>query len=131
MAFFVKNIVGEMLILKGTPKSSFRSSDWSGCLRTRLLRHRQGATDVPEAGTVISGMRKSSDVMVFVDVARAMAAGVVFYRSANGVILTAGAGPYGVVAPCTALAAVTIAAHATSAMSSATGRRMATSCLVL
>ncbi|KAL1621384.1 tRNA 2'-phosphotransferase [Neofusicoccum ribis] len=39
---------------------------------------------------VISGMRSSSRVLVYVDLARAMAAGVVFYRSANNVILTEG-----------------------------------------
>ncbi|EEB08743.1 tRNA 2'-phosphotransferase Tpt1 [Schizosaccharomyces japonicus yFS275] len=39
---------------------------------------------------VVSGIRKSCDVFIFIDAARAMADGVVFYRSENGVILTEG-----------------------------------------
>ncbi|GME55895.1 putative tRNA 2 -phosphotransferase 1 protein [Neofusicoccum parvum] len=46
--------------------------------------------DGEPAQPVISGMRSSSRVLVYVDLARAMAAGVVFYRSANNVILTEG-----------------------------------------
>lgn len=45
------------------------------------------------AGTgddVVSGMRESSAVVLHIDVAAAMAAGVRFYRSSNGVILTQG-----------------------------------------
>lgn len=39
---------------------------------------------------VISGMRSSSRVLVYVDVGRAMGAEVPFWRSANGVVLTEG-----------------------------------------
>lgn len=39
---------------------------------------------------VISGMRNSSTVLVYVDVARAMASGIKFWLSENGVILTEG-----------------------------------------
>lgn len=39
---------------------------------------------------VISGMRNSSRILVYVDVGRAMGAGVPFWRSANGVVLTEG-----------------------------------------
>ena len=42
------------------------------------------------AAPVISGMRSSSTVLVFVDVAMAMEAGLKFWRSDNGVILTEG-----------------------------------------
>ena len=43
-----------------------------------------------EGQAEISGFRASCDVMIHIDVARAMAAGVEFFRSANGVILTEG-----------------------------------------
>lgn len=35
-------------------------------------------------------MRNSSQILIFIDIAAAMAAGILFYMSANGVILTAG-----------------------------------------
>lgn len=41
-------------------------------------------------GQVVSGMRASSQVMIYVDMAKAMADGIVFRESANGVILTRG-----------------------------------------
>ena len=42
------------------------------------------------AAPVISGMRKSSTVLIFLDIRKAMDAGVKFWRSDNGVILTEG-----------------------------------------
>lgn len=41
-------------------------------------------------GNVISGMRNSADVVIEVDVVRAMTDGIPFYISANGVVLTPG-----------------------------------------
>ncbi|KAL2911927.1 tRNA 2'-phosphotransferase [Polyrhizophydium stewartii] len=41
---------------------------------------------------VISGMRRDNNVVIYVDVAKAMADGIVFMRSANNVILTEGRG---------------------------------------
>lgn len=38
----------------------------------------------------VSGFRSSSEILIYVDVAKAMADGVAFYRSANNVILTEG-----------------------------------------
>jgi len=48
---------------------------------------------------VISGMRASAEVLVYVDAAKAMQLGVVFFVSENGVILTPGVGPQGTVPP--------------------------------
>ncbi|KAF9636680.1 putative trna 2 -phosphotransferase 1 protein [Lasiodiplodia theobromae] len=39
---------------------------------------------------VISGMRNTSRVLIYVDLRKALAAGVPFWRSANGVVLTEG-----------------------------------------
>jgi 2'-phosphotransferase len=52
--------------------------------------HIHMAVGLPGADEVISGMRKSCQVILYINVAAAMAAGVKFYRSSNGVILTAG-----------------------------------------
>ncbi len=40
--------------------------------------------------TVISGMRKTAKVMIFINVEKAMADGIQFYKSSNGVILSEG-----------------------------------------
>ncbi|KAJ1391936.1 hypothetical protein B484DRAFT_425554 [Ochromonadaceae sp. CCMP2298] len=45
---------------------------------------------------VVSGMRGNCDVLLFVDVAKAMQAGVRFFRSSNGVVLTKGVRDSGV-----------------------------------
>lgn len=44
---------------------------------------------------VISGMRNTSRVLIYVDLRKALAAGVPFWRSANGVVLTEGDGEKG------------------------------------
>lgn len=46
--------------------------------------------DEREAAPVISGMRKNSSVLVYVDINAALAAGIKFFLSENGVILTEG-----------------------------------------
>ena len=52
--------------------------------------HVHCSVQLPRPGDVISGMRKEWDIVVEIDVAKAMAAGVVFQRSSNNVILTRG-----------------------------------------
>jgi 2'-phosphotransferase len=52
--------------------------------------HIHFAIGMPGADGVISGMRKSSSVVFVLDMKRAMTDGIVFYMSANGVILSEG-----------------------------------------
>lgn len=49
-----------------------------------------GSVEEKEAPPVISGMRKSSTVLVYIDILAAMKAGIKFFISENGVILTEG-----------------------------------------
>jgi 2'-phosphotransferase len=49
-----------------------------------------GSAEEKESAPVISGMRKNSSVLVYVDIEAAMKAGVKFFISENGVILTEG-----------------------------------------
>lgn len=49
-----------------------------------------GSAEEKEAPPVISGMRKGSTVLVYVDIRTALAAGLKFFISENGVILTEG-----------------------------------------
>lgn len=48
------------------------------------------ASALPESGDVISGMRKSASVVIWIDVDKAMAQGIKFFISNNGVILSPG-----------------------------------------
>ena len=58
---------------------------------SRMRRnHVHFAVGLPGASGVISGMRGDVEILVYVDVALAMAAGLEFYISANGVVLCAG-----------------------------------------
>jgi len=47
------------------------------------------AQGVPGSG-VISGMRKSSQILIYIDVQKALDAGIEFFLSDNGVVLTPG-----------------------------------------
>lgn len=44
----------------------------------------------PDDSRVISGMRRDAQVLIYIDVRKALAAGVPFWRSENGVILSEG-----------------------------------------
>jgi len=53
-------------------------------------QHIHMAASVPEKNGVISGMRNSCDTIIYVDAAKAMALGIQFFISSNGVILSPG-----------------------------------------
>ena len=88
----------------GTTHSAWPLIVASGGLRTMKRNHVHFASGLPagfksimedgeaamDAPPVVSGMRKSSTVLVFLDVAKAMEAGIKFWRSDNGVILSEG-----------------------------------------
>ncbi|KAL8184213.1 UNVERIFIED_CONTAM: hypothetical protein K2H54_009673 [Gekko kuhli] len=57
------------------------------------------APGLPGDGAVLSGMRNNCEVAITIDVAKALADGISFYRSANSVILTAG-DANGLLSPC-------------------------------
>lgn len=53
-------------------------------------QHIHMAASVPGKNGVISGMRNSCDTIIYVDAAKAMALGIQFFISSNGVILSPG-----------------------------------------
>jgi 2'-phosphotransferase len=59
-------------------------------LKRMKRQHIHCATGLPTDDGVISGLRKSCNVYVFINAAKCAADGIVFYRSDNGVLLTAG-----------------------------------------
>lgn len=58
--------------------------------------HIHMACGIPGEDEVISGMRGSCQAVIYIDVASAMAAGIKFFKSSNGVILTQGINDSGV-----------------------------------
>ena len=58
---------------------------------SRMSRqHIHMATGVPGDKQVISGMRTTSQVVIYIDITKAMCDGIPFYMSSNGVILSPG-----------------------------------------
>ncbi|KAF6726582.1 tRNA 2'-phosphotransferase 1 [Oryzias melastigma] len=68
--------------------------NWASIQQHGLSRmnrtHIHLAPGLPGEDGVISGMRKNCDLAVFIDVPMALADGIEFFRSENGVLLTAG-----------------------------------------
>ncbi|KAJ7459882.1 KptA family-domain-containing protein [Mycena latifolia] len=75
------------LAVHGTTKEAWESISTQG-LSKMTRNHIHLAQGV--AGDVISGVRGSSQVFIFIDVQRALDAGIKFFLSNNGVILTEG-----------------------------------------
>ena len=56
----------------------------------KTLADADAAGDEVKKEPVISGMRNSSSVLIFIDIKRALEGGIKFWKSANGVILSEG-----------------------------------------
>lgn len=93
-------------VVHGTDESAWRLIMKSGGLRKMGRNHIHFASGLPagfkslaidtasteekEAAPVISGMRKNSSILIYIDIRTALEAGIKFYISENGVILTEG-----------------------------------------
>lgn len=77
------------MCVHGTSKSAWASIKCDGLSKMRRQMIHM-ASGVPSTGGVISGMRKSSEVIIHIDLERAIQDGVPFYVSSNGVILSPG-----------------------------------------
>uniref|UniRef100_A0A7S1KLI4 2'-phosphotransferase n=1 Tax=Percolomonas cosmopolitus TaxID=63605 RepID=A0A7S1KLI4_9EUKA len=76
-------------VIHGTYREKWQSIATSGLSRMSR-QHIHFASGMPGENGVISGMRSSCQVIVFVDMEAAMKDGIKFFRSANGVILSDG-----------------------------------------
>ena len=83
------------ICVHGTYRSVLPSILENGLNRMQR-NHIHMAVGVPGSEGVISGMRASCQVLIYVNVASALAAGVKFFKSSNGVILTKGINDSGV-----------------------------------
>jgi len=79
----------------GTYKAAWGGIAHSGGLLRMARAHIHLAADLPGEGGVISGMRRSAQIHVWVNLPAAARAGARFYSSANGVLLTPGLGEQG------------------------------------
>jgi len=86
------------ICVHGTDRAAWEFIRATG-LKKMGRRHIHMAIGEFEDENVTSGMRGSCTISVYVDVAKAMAAGIKFYRSENGVILSPGLGPEGCIPP--------------------------------
>ena len=77
------------VILHGTYLEPWKAIQKEG-LKSMNRNHIHFAAGLPEEDGVISGMRRSCNVYIYVDPAKCAKDGVVFYRSDNGVLLTSG-----------------------------------------
>ena len=80
------------IVVHGTSAQAWLLIQAAGGLSRMKRNHVHFACGLPGARGVISGMRRASEVLVYVDADAAMRGGLAFHRSANGVILTAGDG---------------------------------------
>eukprot|EP00842_Homolaphlyctis_polyrhiza_P006512 jgi/Hompol1/6862/HPOL_003698-RA len=77
------------IVVHGTYRKNLESILATG-LRSMGRQHMHFAVGLAGDSGVISGMRASCDVFIYIDAARAMADGIQFLRSANNVILSEG-----------------------------------------
>jgi RNA:NAD 2'-phosphotransferase (TPT1/KptA family) len=96
----------ERLTLRNAPPVTIHgTSDRAWCkIRTSGLskmgrNHVHMATGLPNQIHVVSGLRESSTVLIYVDVLRAITDGIKFWRAANGVVLTRGVQDMGILPP--------------------------------
>ena len=80
-------------VVHGTTRAAWRSIRTAGLNRMQRQHVHFGSTG-PGAG---AGVRRSSQVLVYIDLDAALGAGIPFYVSANGVILSPGEGTTGTV----------------------------------
>ncbi|KAJ2711432.1 tRNA 2'-phosphotransferase [Coemansia spiralis] len=85
-------------IVHGTTRDKLPSIRTTGL--SRMARnHIHFATGLVGDEGVISGMRARADAFIYIDGPKAMAAGIEFYQSENGVILSKGLGDTGTIPP--------------------------------
>mmetsp|Transcript_5135 Transcript_5135/g.13803 ORF Transcript_5135/g.13803 Transcript_5135/m.13803 type:complete len:266 (-) Transcript_5135:931-1728(-) len=77
-------------IVHGTYRQPYDSAIQKHGLSRMKRNHIHFASGLPDEGSVISGMRKSCQIYVYIDGAKCADDGIEFYKSDNGVILTAG-----------------------------------------
>ena len=82
--------LGSLTIVHGTSLDAWNDHIKKEGLSRMTRNHMHFATGLPKDKEVISGMRRSCQVYIYVDGERCARDGIEFFRSDNGVLLTAG-----------------------------------------
>ena len=77
------------IVIHGTNDNAYASIKIIG-LKRMSRTHIHFAHGKPNDPSVISGIRKTCNVLIYIDIPKAMAACIKFYKSKNGVILSEG-----------------------------------------
>jgi 2'-phosphotransferase len=77
------------VVIHGTNNEAWKSIRVQG-LSCMGRNHIHMASGKPKEDGVISGMRVSSSVLIYIDFENALSSGIKFYKSSNGVILSPG-----------------------------------------
>jgi 2'-phosphotransferase len=85
-----ENLANTPVIVHGTYMDAWQKIQQSGGLKRMNRHHIHFATGLPNGDGVISGMRHSSQVYIYIHGAKCARDGIVFFQSENGVLLTAG-----------------------------------------
>lgn len=85
-------------VIHGTTQQAWETIRKEGLSRMGRT-HIHFATGLPKDDGVISGMRKSCQVHIYIDTKKCAEDGILFYRSDNNVILTAGVDEKGILPP--------------------------------
>ncbi|GMI58588.1 hypothetical protein ScalyP_jg7302 [Parmales sp. scaly parma] len=86
-----------LIAVHGTNEKNWMQIQNSGGLKKMGRKHVHLAEGYSSDKGVISGMRSTSTVIIYVDVQKAIHAGLQFFRSENGVILSPGVGEHGLI----------------------------------
>ncbi|ORY93298.1 phosphotransferase KptA/Tpt1 [Syncephalastrum racemosum] len=84
------NDASNVVAVHGTSLEAWEHIKQSGGLKRMNRNHIHLAPGLPSEGKVISGMRATSQVYIFINLDKALKDGIPFYRSSNQVILTEG-----------------------------------------
>ncbi|ORX52390.1 phosphotransferase KptA/Tpt1 [Hesseltinella vesiculosa] len=77
-------------VIHGTTLDKWVKIQATGGLSRMNRNHIHCAAGLPEDAEVKSGIRASCNVLIYIDMTKALQDGIQFYRSSNGVILTDG-----------------------------------------
>lgn len=80
----------ETCIVHGTSKTAWQSIKHDGALSRMNRKHIHFATGLPNDEGVVSGMRRSCQIYIYIDAQKCADDGIAFFLSENNVLLTAG-----------------------------------------
>jgi 2'-phosphotransferase len=84
------------MMVHGTYWDAWQTIQASGCLSKMTRNHIHFAPGLPQDDGVISGMRRSCEVYIYIDIAKCVRDQVPIYQSTNGVLLSDGFGGSGI-----------------------------------